>query len=206
MKMMYIYCRRERCCIMKKIFKFGCGGLIALFVLGMIGAILGGGTDTPTPTQTTSTEDEKIETTAEVETPEEKAAAELKAKQEAEKKAKEEAAAKAKAEEEAKRNSIPREYQSALIKAESYAKTMAMSKAGIYDQLVSEYGERFPKEAAQYAIDNIQYDWKQNALIKAKTYAETMSMSDSAIYDQLISEYGEKFTPEEAQYAIDNLK
>lgn len=83
---------------------------------------------------------------------------------------------------------------------------MSMSKAGIYDQLTSEYGENFPKEAAQYAIDNIVFDWKENALIKAKQYAESMNMSDDAIYDQLISEYGEKFTKEEAQYAIDNLE
>lgn len=83
---------------------------------------------------------------------------------------------------------------------------MHMSKSGVYDQLTSEYGENFPVEAAQYAIDNIVFDWKGNALKKAETYAETMSMSDAAIYDQLISEYGEKFTPEEAQYAVDNLK
>ncbi len=87
-----------------------------------------------------------------------------------------------------------------------YAETMQMSKAGIYDQLISEYGEGFPKEAAQYAIDNLEFDWKANALEKAKSYAETMAMSDSAIYDQLISEYGEKFTAEEDQYAIDNLE
>lgn len=83
---------------------------------------------------------------------------------------------------------------------------MHMSKAGIYDQLTSEYGENFPSEAAQYAVDNIVFDWKEAALKKAEIYAETMSMSDSAIYDQLISEYGEKFTKEEAQYAIDNLE
>lgn len=108
--------------------------------------------------------------------------------------------------EEVKKESVPREYKSALKSAETYAKVMYMSKAGIYDQLVSEYGENFPKEAAQYAIDNIEHDWKANALKSAQTYAETMNMSDAAIYDQLISEYGEKFTTEEAQYAIDNLE
>ena len=80
-----------------------------------------------------------------------------------------------------------------------------MSKAGLYEQLTSEYGEKFSKESAQYAIDNIDVDWKENALKKAKVYQNTMAMSPSAIYDQLISEYGEKFTAEEAQYAIDNL-
>lgn len=101
--------------------------------------------------------------------------------------------------------SVPMEYKNALKKAEIYSKTMHMSKQAIYDQLVSEYGENFPAEAAQYAIDNIKADWNQNALKKAKTYQETMSMSNQAIYNQLISEYGEKFTTEEAQYAIDNL-
>ena len=102
-------------------------------------------------------------------------------------------------------DNIPTEYKSALRKAKLYADTMNMSKAGLYDQLTSEYGEKFTVEAAQYAIDNITVDWKENALKKAKSYQETMAMSPSAIYDQLISEYGEKFTAEEAQYAIDNL-
>lgn len=105
-----------------------------------------------------------------------------------------------------KEESVPREHKAALEKAKLYAETMHMSKAGVYDQLTSEYGENFPKEAAQYAIDNIDFNWKESALKKAQTYAETMNMSNSAIYDQLISEYGEKFTKEEAQYAIDNLE
>ena len=139
-------------------------------------------------------------------TEEEKAAAEQKEKEKSEAKAKKEAEEKAKEEAKAKEASIPREYKSALKQAESYAKVMQMSKAGIYDQLTSEYGENFPAEAAQYAIDNIVHDWKDNALKKAQSYAETMNMSDSAIYDQLTSEYGEKFTKEEAKYAIDNLE
>lgn len=47
---------------------------------------------------------------------------------------------------------------------------MHMSKKGIYDQLVSEYGEQFSAEAAQYAIDNMKADWNANALAKAKSY------------------------------------
>lgn len=105
-----------------------------------------------------------------------------------------------------KPESIPTEYKNALKKAKIYSDTMHMSKAGIYNQLTSEYGEQFPAEAAQYAIDNVDADWKENALKKAKTYQDSMAMSTSAIYDQLISEYGEQFTPEEAQYAIDNLE
>ncbi len=97
------------------------------------------------------------------------------------------------------------EYTNALKKAESYSKTMHMSKKAIYDQLTSKYGEQFTADAAQYAIDNMNADWNANALAKAKSYQNTMNMSKSAIYDQLTSEYGEQFTAKEAQYAIDHL-
>lgn len=100
---------------------------------------------------------------------------------------------------------VPTEFKSALTQAGSYSETMHMSKAGIYDQLTSEYGGQFPAEAAQYAIDNVDADWNANALESAKSYQETMAMSGEAIRDQLTSEYGGQFTAEEAAYAIDNL-
>lgn len=199
----------------KKMIKFG-GISFAIMIVSFI--TFGVISDSETETKTT----EKVETAAPVveETSEEKATREAKEAEEkvvAEQKALEKAEAKAKAEAEqkakdkaeaeakAKEDSIPREHKSALKTAEVYAETMHMSKAGIYDQLTSDFGEGFPKESAQYAIDNIVFDWKENALKSAQTYAETMNMSDSAIYDQLVSDYGEKFTPEEAKYAIDNL-
>lgn len=100
---------------------------------------------------------------------------------------------------------VPKEYKSALNKAASYANTMHMSKRGVYDQLTSEYGEKFTAEAAQYAIDNVKADWNANALAKAKSYQNTMNMSPAAIHDQLTSENGEKFTQTEADYAIQHL-
>ena len=75
---------------------------------------------------------------------------------------------------------VPTEYTSALKKAQSYSDTMHMSKAGLYDQLTSEYGEQFSAEAAQYAVDNVNADWNANALAKAKSYQDTMSMSPEA--------------------------
>ena len=100
---------------------------------------------------------------------------------------------------------VPAEYKSALAKADSYANTQHMSKKGLYDQLTSEYGEQFSKEAAQYAVDNVETDWNANALAKAKSYQETQNMSPAAIRDQLVSEYGEQFTAAQADYAIKNL-
>lgn len=101
---------------------------------------------------------------------------------------------------------VPKEYQSALRKAEIYSDQMHMSKAAIYDQLVSENGEQFSEEAAEYAMKHLEADYRVNALKKAEVYQDDMAMSPDAIYDQLISEYGEQFTKEQAQYAIDHLE
>lgn len=106
---------------------------------------------------------------------------------------------------EEKKPDVPAEYTSALNQANSYANNMHMSKKGVYDQLVSEYGGQFSAEAAQYAIDNVKADWNANALAKAKDYQSQQSLSPSAIRDQLTSDYGEKFTQEEADYAIAHL-
>lgn len=101
---------------------------------------------------------------------------------------------------------VPTEYKSALKKAGTYVTTMHMSKARLYDQLTSEYGEKFSAEAAQYAVDNVSADWNENALATAKNYQDTMAMSPEAIHSQLTSDYGEKFTAEEADYAISHLE
>lgn len=113
--------------------------------------------------------------------------------------------AKAEKEETKKEDDVPTEYKSALKKANSYAENMYMSKAAVYDQLTSEYGEKFSQEAADYAMDNVQADWKANALKKAKSYQEEMDMSPESVRDQLASEHGEQFTQEEADYAVENL-
>ena len=100
---------------------------------------------------------------------------------------------------------IPREYISALIKGQEYADSMYMSKKAVYNQLTSDYGEKFSSDAANYAIANIKANWNKNALHKAKEYQEEQNMSPDAIYDQLTSDYGEQFTPDEANYAIQHL-
>lgn len=104
----------------------------------------------------------------------------------------------------AEEDNIPEEYKSALKKAQTYSNIMHMSKAGLYNQLTSEYGEQFTVEATQYAIDNVNADWSANALEKAKDY-DGMHMSKAGLFNQLTSEYGEQFTSEEADYAIENL-
>lgn len=43
----------------------------------------------------------------------------------------------------------------ALKKGILYVESMHMSKAGVYDQLVSEHGEKFTAEEADYAVKNL---------------------------------------------------
>lgn len=110
-----------------------------------------------------------------------------------------------KKEEPKKEDNVPREYKNALKAAEQYLSFSAFSKKGLYDQLTADAGDKYPAEAAQYAIDNLKVDYKEQALRAAKQYLKTMPMSDSDLKNQLMSDAGDKYTEEEAQYAIDHL-
>ena len=103
------------------------------------------------------------------------------------------------------KSSTNSEYSAALEKAKSYNSWANMSKKRLYKQLTSKYGEKFQSDAAQYAIDHLNADYKSNALAKAKNYRKWFKDSKSAIYKQLVSPYGEEFTEEEANYAIQHL-
>jgi len=95
------------------------------------------------------------------------------------------------------------EYSAALGKAKSYNSLFHMSKKRMYRQLTSEF-DKFSNDAAQYAIDHLEADYKYNALFNAKNYRKLFNMSKSGLFNQLTS-YIDGFTEEEAQYAIDHL-
>lgn len=99
---------------------------------------------------------------------------------------------------------IPSEWTAALNSAQSYADNMHMSKMGIYNQLISSAGDKFPPQAAKYAVDHVKADWNRNALETAKSYRENVNMSNEDIKQQLISE--EKFTQQETNYALQHLR
>lgn len=50
---------------------------------------------------------------------------------------------------------VPLEYEQALQTGRNYLDIMSFSKQGLYDQLTSEYGDKFPPDAAQYAVDRL---------------------------------------------------
>ena len=97
---------------------------------------------------------------------------------------------------------VPREFSNAKKRAESYLKSGHFSYDGLYQQLTSEYGEGFPPDAAQYAMDNIEVDWNEEAVEAAESYLSWSAMSRADLLQQLTSEYGEGFTPEQAEYAV----
>lgn len=102
-------------------------------------------------------------------------------------------------------DNVSREFEAALQSAQNYVDTMPFSKAKLFEQLTSEHGSAFPEDAANYAIENVNVDYKEEAVEAANNYNQTMPMSDQELLNQLTSEYGEQFTQEEAQYALQNM-
>lgn len=99
---------------------------------------------------------------------------------------------------------IPEDYKSALAQAKEYSEDLHLSQRGIYETLMYEDEKQYSSQAAQYAIDHLQVDYRKNALAKAREYQENLKMSPEEIHEQLISE-AEMFTSEEADYAIQHL-
>ena len=95
------------------------------------------------------------------------------------------------------------EYSAALGKAKSYNSLFHMSKKRMYRQLTSNF-DKFSNDAAQYAVDHLEADYKYNALFNAKNYRKLFNMSKSGLFNQLTS-YIDGFTEEEANYAINHL-
>lgn len=99
--------------------------------------------------------------------------------------------------------------QSAIRSANSYLSFKGFSRAGLAQQLTSEYGEGFDPADAEFAIAAIEangeVDWNQEAVQSAESYLEFKGFSRDGLFEQLTSEYGEKFTPEQANFALDTV-
>lgn len=91
--------------------------------------------------------------------------------------------------------------ENAIRSAQSYVDLMAFSRAGLIDQLSSEYGEGFDRADAEFAVDRIDVDWFAEAVESAESYLDLMPMSRQGLIDQLTSEYGEQFTHKQAVHA-----
>ena len=90
------------------------------------------------------------------------------------------------------------QYNAALRQAQGYNR-IYLSKKRIYEMLIF---EGFNSDAAQYAINHLQADYKANALATAREYRKNAHLSKTEIYERLTFK---KFTKEEANYAIQKL-
>ncbi|MDX2377305.1 Ltp family lipoprotein [Microbacterium sp. LRZ72] len=97
--------------------------------------------------------------------------------------------------------------ENAIRSAQSYLDFSAFSRAGLFDQLTSEYGEGFEAADAEFALAHLEenglVDWDAEAVESAESYLEFSSFSRQGLYEQLTSEYGESFTAEQAEHALD---
>lgn len=106
-------------------------------------------------------------------------------------------------------DSMTMSQKNAVRSAEDYLRLTSFSRKGLIDQLSSEYGDKFPREDAEFAVSYLEQrgmvDWKEQAVQSAKDYLNLTSFSREGLIDQLSSEYGDQYTREEAEYAADQV-
>ena len=92
--------------------------------------------------------------------------------------------------------------QNAVATAQSYLKNLAFSRAGLIEQLSSEYGSGFSVEDATFAVDFLNPDWNAQAAKAAQSYIDTLHLSRDGLFEQLTSEYGAQFTTDQANAGL----
>ncbi len=99
--------------------------------------------------------------------------------------------------------------QNAYQAAISYLEYTGFSKAGLIDQLSSEYGDNYTVQQATDAVSALEtsglVDWNEQAVRSGQSYLEYSSFSRQGLIDQLSSAYGGKYTLAQATYAADQL-
>lgn len=100
-----------------------------------------------------------------------------------------------------------REQQNAYKAALNYLDFAPFSKQGLIDQLSSEYGDNYPQDVAEFAVNKIEergeVDWVEQAKIAAENYLDLSSFSKEGLIEQLCSEYGDQYTREQAEAAVE---
>lgn len=87
--------------------------------------------------------------------------------------------------------------------AEDYIAMKGFSRAGLIEQLSSEYGSGYEEADATAAVDSMNIDWNEQAAREAKSYLEMTGFSCNGLIEQLSSEYGSKYTAAQARYGAE---
>lgn len=99
------------------------------------------------------------------------------------------------------------EQQHAYKAGLNYLDFKGFSKQGLIDQLSSEYGDGYPVDVAEFAVNKIEergeVDWVEQAKRSAQDYLDFSDFSKQGLIDQLSSEYGDKYTVEQATEAVE---
>lgn len=93
--------------------------------------------------------------------------------------------------------------ENALRSAQRYVDVLPFSKAGLYWQLVSEFGGGYRAKDARFAVQNVVANWNEEAVEAAESYLDVQGWSRSGLIKQLTNEYGGQFTYLQAVYAVD---
>lgn len=90
-------------------------------------------------------------------------------------------------------HSIPLKYYQALNRANAFSDTMHMSKADIYDQLISAYGDNFSADAAQYAVDHLMNVWEPEVQEPVPTTAQdSAEMVSNDMQEQVVTVFDDE--------------
>jgi Host cell surface-exposed lipoprotein len=92
--------------------------------------------------------------------------------------------------------------QQAIDAADNYlAMGSGFSRAGLIQQLSSQYGSGFSVSDATFAVDHVTVDWYQQAVLSAQNYMSAEpGWSCSGLVQQLDSQYGGQFTLAQAEH------
>jgi hypothetical protein len=88
----------------------------------------------------------------------------------------------------------------AVRSAENYLAMKGFSKAGLIEQLSSEFGDGYSRADATAAVNSLDVDWNENAVRSARDYLNMRGFSCNGLIEQLSSPYGDKYTRSEATY------
>ena len=164
--------------------KTGCLWLLGIFVgLAVLGAIIG----EPENEQSRSSEDltdENVQAlSGEIETTNSDAAAEVEAPAD-----------------QRSTVSLSGPQFNAQRSARQYLRMSGFSRAGLIEQLSSEYGEGYSVSDATVAVDSLDVNWNEQAERSARQYLNMMGFSCSGLVEQLSSSAGDRYSPSEARH------
>lgn len=97
-------------------------------------------------------------------------------------------------------DSLTAQQKNAVRSAQQYLSMTGFSRAGLIQQLSSDYGDGYKVADATVAVDSLNVDWDKQAVRSAKQYLQMQGFSCRGLIQQLSSSAGDKYTKSQATY------